>query len=60
MPMQYTHSFPVAALEKFDASPCIQLLYNIGEVKIDDVSRIENGSCVSLAGIVAKSKMVPG
>ena len=58
--MQYTHSFPMAALEKFAASACVQLLYNIGTVKIYDVSRIEDGSCDSLAGIAPRTGVVPG
>jgi hypothetical protein len=53
---QYTQSFPVAALKKFAASTCAQLLYNADEVKIYDVSRIENGSCVPPPARVAPEK----
>jgi hypothetical protein len=57
---QYTHSFRVAALHKFAASACAQLLYNAGEVTIYDVTRIENGSCVSPLGrVVPTKKTVP-
>ena len=42
----YLLKFPQAGLQKFDSTPCMRLVFHSGEVKIFDMSKIEDGSCV--------------
>ena len=43
---EYKNALPLAALNKFVSSTCIDLVYHHEGIEIFDASRIENGSCV--------------
>ncbi|MCP9275285.1 hypothetical protein [Mycolicibacterium arenosum] len=43
---EYTHAFPIRALEKFMTDPCVQSVYASGAVQIVDVTKIEDGTCL--------------
>jgi hypothetical protein len=54
----YTRPLPAAMLQKFATTDCAGLIYNSGLIKIFDVSRIENGSCLPASATPASSGQV--
>lgn len=43
---EYRHPLPAATLHKFATTACTRLVYDSGPIRIFDVTRIEDGSCV--------------